>query len=406
MAFFANSAINRVNLHFAIQALAANGGNVFFFAYLLHAGVSVPVTLLALVSMIAGRFVLRPMIIPLGKRWGVKPLVIAGVLLTAAMYPILGAVHGVGWPLFAYCAVGCPASALYWPSFHAYFAALGDAEHRGQQIGAREAAATVIGIVAPLIGAWGLLNVGAALTFGAVGLVQAASALPLIGAPNVRPPLEAPGAYRAAREGAALFMADGALGAGIYYVWQVALFVSVGSNIAAYAGAVSVAALAGAVLGMLFGRLVDSGHGRRTVAITYSAACVLVLAEAGSFGSPWLAVGANALLAVIGNMIAASMWTATYNLAQASPCPLRFNFATEGAWDIGCGGGVLAAAVIAALGGSLGAAILLSLPAALVLAWLLWRYYGAHPSAGGEAALPAATPETLASSRFPQSEPS
>lgn len=380
MAFFANDAVNRVNLHYAVQALAQNAAGVFFFAYLLHAGVSVPVTLLAFVSMVAGRFVLRPMIIPLGKRWGVKPLVIAGALAHAVQYPILAWVHGVGWPLVIYCAVGCPASALYWPSFHAYFAALGDAEHRGQQTTAREAAATAIGVLAPLIGSQALLHAGPLVTFGAAALVQAASALPLIGAPNVWPPATAPGAYEAARRAAAIFMADGWLGAGINYVWQVALFLSVGSNIAAYGGAMALAALAGAVLGMLLGRYVDMGHGRRAVVIAYATAAALAAAQALSYGSPWLAVGANALLAVVGNLILAAMWTATYNLAQASPCPLRFNFATEGAWDIGCGGGVLTAAGIAALGGSLRLAILLSLAGAAGSAWLLWRYYGAHPA--------------------------
>ena len=396
MAFFANDAINRVNLHYAVQALAQNLGGVFFFAYLLHAGISVPVTLLAFLSMVAGRFVLRPLIIPLGKRWGLKPLVIVGALLHAVQYPILAWVHGVGWPLVIYCAVGAPASALYWPTFHAYFAALGDAEHRGQQTTVREAAAAVIGIVAPLVGGWGLMTTGPLVVFGVAALVQAASALPLIGAPNVRPPRSAPGAYKAAREGAAIFMADGWLGAGIYYVWQVALFVSVGRNIAAYGGAVAFAALVGGVLGMLLGRHVDTGHGRRAVLIAYGAATVLVLAQALSYGSPWLAVAANALLAVVGNLIVAAMWTATYNLAQASPCPLRFNFATEGAWDIGCGGGVLAAAAISALGGPLSLSILLSLAGAATSARLLWRYYGAHPAAGGVEVDPALAAETRA----------
>ena len=49
---------------------------------------------------------------------------------------------------------------FYWPSYHAYFAALGDAEQRGQQVGAREALAAVVGIGAPLIGAWALVTVG------------------------------------------------------------------------------------------------------------------------------------------------------------------------------------------------------------------------------------------------------
>jgi hypothetical protein len=91
---------------------------------------------------------------------------------------------------------------------------------------------------------------------------------------------------------------------------------------------------------------------------------------------------------VAGNLIVAAMWTATYNLAQASPCPLRFNFATEGAWDIGCGAGVLAAAAISALGGSLAVSILLSLAGAVASVWLLWRYYGAHPAAAAPPPVP------------------
>ncbi len=166
-------------------------------------------TFIWLAGIIAGRFVLRPLILPIGKRWGLKPLMIAGALLTAAQFPIYAEVHGLGWPLLASAVLGAVASTLYWPSYHAYFASLGDAEHRGHQVGAREAVATVIGIVAPLIGAWLLLNAGARWMFGAVAVVQALSAAPLLFAPNVMPPRDAPGAFRAAREGIALFLVDG-----------------------------------------------------------------------------------------------------------------------------------------------------------------------------------------------------
>jgi MFS family permease len=121
--------------------------------------------------------------LPIGKRWGLKPLVIAGALLTAAQYPIYAEVHGVGWPLLANAVLVGVASTLYWPSYHAYFASLGDAEHRGHQVGIREAAATIIGIVAPLVGAWMLLNAGPRWMFGAVAAVQALSAAPLLAAP-------------------------------------------------------------------------------------------------------------------------------------------------------------------------------------------------------------------------------
>ena len=86
----------------------------------------------------------------------------------------------------------------------------------------------MIGIAAPLIGAWLILTAGPLWMFGAVAVVQALSVAPLLAAPNVIPPRAAPGAWRAAREGVALFLLDGWQRACIYQVWQVALFVSAG----------------------------------------------------------------------------------------------------------------------------------------------------------------------------------
>jgi MFS transporter, DHA1 family, inner membrane transport protein len=66
---------------------------------------------------------------------------------------------------------------------------------------------------------------------------------------------------------------------------------------------------------------------------------------------------------------------AAYNLAKASPCPLRFHMATEGGWDVGCLCACLLAAAIAASGASLALAILLALPGVAAQALLLWRNY-------------------------------
>nr|QQZ50399.1 hypothetical protein JKL49_01540 [Phenylobacterium glaciei] len=81
---------------------------------------------------------------------------IGGTLATALQYPILAQVHGLGPMLLVLCLVSAIGDTLYWTSYHAYFAALGDAEHRGHQIGAREALASVVGIIAPCwaVGPW------------------------------------------------------------------------------------------------------------------------------------------------------------------------------------------------------------------------------------------------------------
>jgi MFS family permease len=220
--------------------------------------------------------------------------------------------------------------------------------------------------------------------FGAVATVEALSVLPLLAAPNVMPPRTAPGAWRAAREGVALFLLDGWRQACVYQVWQVALFVSLGSSIGAFGGTMAFAALVQAILTALFGRHIDRGGGRRTALLACGVTMALSLTQAAVFGHPWLAVAANALGAIATALIIPAISTPLYNLSQASPCTFRYNIATEGAYDIGMGAGALTAAAISALGGSLSFMLLTALPVVGGVFWLLWRYYGAHPSAGVE----------------------
>jgi hypothetical protein len=110
----------------------------------------------------------------------------------------------------------------------------------------------------------------------------------------------------------------------------------------------------------------------------------VVLLRAASFGSLWLAVAANAAGALVSASVIPTMMTPVYNLAKASPCPLRFNIVTEGAWDIGCGAACLLAAGLAAAGLSLGTAVLLALPGTTAAVELLSRYYDPRGAAASE----------------------
>src|SRR5262245_35235303 len=103
MAFLRNHAVNRVSLHSGIQALAHGAGAIFFLVFLLRAGISVPAALMAQAAILAGRFVLRPGILPLAKRWGLKPLLIFGTVATAVQYPLLAEVEGMGGALLVLC---------------------------------------------------------------------------------------------------------------------------------------------------------------------------------------------------------------------------------------------------------------------------------------------------------------
>lgn len=379
MAYFRNTTVNLLNLHYAIHAIAISGGGAFFAAYLLKAGVPVPGVFAAIAAILLGRFLLRPLVIGFAVRFGVRALVIAGTLLSALQYPVLAEVNGVGPALFALCAMASAGDTVYWSTYHAYFASLGDDEHRGHQLGAREAIAAMAGIISPLAAGWLLVTFGPRVAFGVTAFIVAASALPLLWTPDVRVVKSAPGAYRAALPGILLFLADGWIAAGYVFVWQIALFISLGENVIAFGGALAIAALVGAVGGMFLGRHIDGGNGSRAVWVAYSTFAAIVLMRAAATHNAPLAVVANALGALGTCLYVPTLMTAVYTLAKRAPCTLRFHIATEGGWDAGGAGGLLLAALLAYLGVPLWVAILTSLLGLAVGFMLLRRYYGALP---------------------------
>ncbi|MFZ5669701.1 MAG: MFS transporter [Pseudomonadota bacterium] len=369
-------AVHRVHIHYAIQAFAAAAGGVFVVAYLLKAGVPVPIALLFQAGIVALRFLIRPLTLPLAKRFGIKPLLMAGTIITGVDYPLLALVDGPGPMLWALCAFSSIGYLLYWLCYHAYFAALGGADDRGGQIGVREAIVALVGVVAPLLGGWGLTSIGPTQSFWLVGAIQACAVLPLIGLPNVAVKGRIDGPAGATRMGLGLMVADGLFAAAYHYVWLIALFVALDQNYLAYGAAFALAALVGAASGVALGRHVDTGHGRRAVWIAYGAAAVVVAMRAASLDLPWLAVAANAAGAFLVAVITPVLMTPVYNMAKASPCVMRFHIATEGAWDIGCFLGCTTAAALAWAGLPLGVPILMGLAAAAALIALLRRYYG------------------------------
>jgi MFS family permease len=365
MAYFRNNAVNLLNIHYAIHSIALTGAGAFFAAYLFKAGVSVPGVFLTFAAILTGRFLIRPMIIPLAARFGMRALIITGTLLSACQYPLLARVHGVGPALYAIIALGSVADTFYWPSYHAYFARVGDDKHRGHQISAREAIVALIGVVSPLLTGFLLVTFGPRIAFGITAVVVATSALPLLWTPAFKVASTATGAIRAAVPGVLLFMGDGFI-SGIYvFVWQVALFQSLHENFMAFGGALAIAAVVGAVGGLYLGRYIDSG-GRRAVFIACGSLGLVLLMRAAATHDPALAVFANAVSALGGCLYIPTMMTVVYTLAKSAPCTLRFHVATEAGWDMGGATGLVTAAVLAWSGAPLWAILLLGI---LGVAW-------------------------------------
>src|SRR5689334_28416 len=182
MSFFGNDAINRVNLQGGIASLALGAGQLFLLVFLIRQGFSAPQAFLVQAGIVTLRFAVRPVMLPLAIRFGMKPLLITGVAAMAVQLPILAEVRGLDWALVAFALTSALGDVLYYVPRNAYFAAAGDVEHRGKQVAVAQALEAVGNVVAPLLGAWGLIAAGPRWTFALAALVQLLSAVPLIGA--------------------------------------------------------------------------------------------------------------------------------------------------------------------------------------------------------------------------------
>jgi hypothetical protein len=228
-----------------------------------------------------------------------------------------------------------------------------------------------------------LVAVGPRVAFGATAAVVALASLPILRTPEVAVRRQVPGGFGAALTGTLLFVADGWIAAGYLIAWQVALFVSLGESFVAYGGALALSALVGALAGLVLGRHIDAGRGGQAVWYAFGMLALILVLRADAAGSAAVAVLANALGALVGCLYIPTLMTPVYTLAKRSPCTLRFHVATEGGWDIGGAGGLLAAAAVVALGLPLSASILLSLAGVAAAAMMLRRYYatGSAPAA-------------------------
>jgi MFS family permease len=361
MGFFGNKAINRIYLHSAFYGLSDNVGFVFVYAYLLKAGLGVPIILCTIAALLLCRFAFRPSVIPVVKRIGIRNGLILGTGFDAAGYVILTFVHGLGPLYFAYVIFGAFGNAYYWTCYHAFVARVGDEDARGRQVSLVQAFSAIAGILGPLLASALISTWGSAASFPMAAVICAAGILPLLGTPNQHIAKQAVISPAAIKLATRSFFADGLMAGCTVFVWFIALFEALGENFSSYGAALALAGLAGAGMALGVGRLFDLGHQKRSFQIAYAMMAVMVLAKAFGSGNALGAVAANAFAALAGPLYLSAVNSRIYNAAKQSACTLRFHVYSEGAWDIGAASGCLVAALLAAQGFSFFWPILLGL---------------------------------------------
>jgi MFS transporter, DHA1 family, inner membrane transport protein len=350
MGFFVNRRFNLIYVHAALQAIAMNGGEAFAFVYLLKAGISAPIVLLCIGAMFFSRLLFRKLVLPLVKLVGLRTALIFSILVEASTYPILSQISDVGPLLLIYLTFWAVSSSMYWTTYHAYVALLGDNEHRGSQVSVMEFLNMAMGIGAPLLTGLLLTWFAPIVAFSVIGVVMAAAAIPIWLGPEFAVAREAVVPPETKQQARILMFTDGLRSGAFHFTWLIALFITLGGSFAAYGGAMAFAGIVGAVGGLVLGKFIDLGHGRRAVQIGFAALSIAVLARAFGYPIPWTAFLANAAAALAWPLYGTMFNARMYQLAKQSACPLRYHIVAEGGWDLGTGVSCALSALLISLG--------------------------------------------------------
>jgi len=371
-----NSDVQRLTLHVAISSFASALSSVFSVVFLVRAGLTPTQVFLAAGAFVAARLVMRPVVLAVAPVMGVRRALIVGIVLNAASCPMLAPVHGVGLALAAYIAVGALGQAFYWTCFHIFFSAHSDADRRGSQLAFLQVLSALAALFGPAIGGVLLTRAGPWVAFGTAALVALLSVLPILRIAEPRIERAVPdGAYAAAKNGAMVYFADGWMQVSLTTAWSIVMFQGLGGRYDSFGGTLSLAGLAGAVGGMVLGRLIDKGHARRALWLNAFILAAGLVLRSITFGHAGAVIAVAIGTTLLSGLYMPAWMTPVYNEARISPCLLRFQFAAESGWDMG---GMLAGALAAAMcycGLPVEAAILLALPMVPVQALLLERSY-------------------------------
>lgn len=358
-----------LTIHCVVSSLANSMAGGFVGAYLLRLGFSLTATIVVYALLLAVRLLIRAALLPLVARLGMRRAIVAGRMLMALQFLALMNAENPAC-LGQWVLIVSAGECIYWPICHAANAMGGGQGRRGWQIALRQIASAGISIVGPLLGGMLMTRLGPQAEFSLATVLGVVSAAPLVymgrielgAVPSIRQSLRA-----ADPIGLLSFAADGFMSGGLGIAWPLILFSTLGSSYDSLGSAGSLAAIAGALTGLICGIAIDRGYRARLADLVTVGLLVSIVMRTLAAYAPWMAIAANAAGAAIGGAYYPVLMSMVYDRAKRSGSAYRFHLAAEAGWDCGAILGCLASAAVAWSGVSPTLAVLPSALGVLVI---------------------------------------
>ena len=323
--------------HYVIRSLAMSLAGGFVGAYLLRLGFSLAAAVAIYAGLYLARFVIRFATALIVRRIGVRRALLVGATLGALQFlPLIHADRPI-W-LIAWIITVCIGECIYFPVYHAASAVCGGDGQRGRQIASRLFGGTTVSVIGPLAGGALLADAGAIAGFGLASVICLASVLPLLrlGEVDVGPlPSIRQAARVVDRTGITVLVADGWMSASMSIAWSMILFASLDCSFGSLGAANCLAAVVGALVGLVCGRGIDQGKSEQILHFVVAGLLAGVALRASAAWIVAMAPVANAVGAAVGGIYATLLTSVVYDRAKQTGEAYQFYLCSEAGLDIG-----------------------------------------------------------------------
>jgi len=378
--FLKNRAENLLSAHFGLQNFAASIVNIFFGVYLYQIGIPLWEIFLIWGITFFTRCLLRPVVLPLYFRYGVRRMLIIGIICNAISFLALERVTEVGIWLGIFMLLVAITDIFYWTAFHLYFALLGENMRRGKQVAIRNCMEFLSSFLAPLVSAILIVKINFSAIFWVGAGFLFLSGIPLFFVPDVELPEPQkffPAVKIIEKSGFWLFFMDAIFSQAHGFTWTLVLFIFVGKYLT-FGGLLSLAVLFQMIAALFLGQRFDRGNGKKLVPLG------VILLTLTVFGRVFMTASIPAIiffdvLFILGFLLLYPFYLATfYNAVKSSRHPLYFQVVAESGWDMGSVIITGFASVFLYLGGDLKYIMLFGIFGLFGVAFVLKRYFLQH----------------------------
>jgi MFS family permease len=258
--FSRHPSFNLINLHIVLLEAAVLIGGLFLLAYLLQAGFSVSVALTVTASTFLLRISLRGVSSAIIRRFGLRKSMMIGSVLYVVRFALLPFVSGVDFWLLAFVVAESAAAAVYWMSYHLYFAHLSNHSDRGSQVAGQAVARIAAGTLAPLLGGFLLAHFHPDVSVVVCALLIAVGTWVLGRMPRItlpQPSADSLDSTEKPRRALLLSTGHSLLEAGTVWLWPLIIFFGTGENFQLTGIILAILPLGMAALSHLVGDRID-----------------------------------------------------------------------------------------------------------------------------------------------------